>query len=106
MSSGSVAAPPPVEPPRFRRWHRRALGLCLILFAFELGLFLLVFPWLKAWGMNWVPVHSPRLAPLWMSPYFRGTVSGLGLLNIYVALNEAVRQIKLLFTHSGAKVDK
>ena len=96
MSSPSVA-PPPVEPPTLMRWQCRVLGLCLIVFAFEIGLFLLVFPWLNIWGMNWVPVHSKRLAGIWMSPYFRGVVSGLGLLNIFVALGEAVKQLRSLF---------
>jgi hypothetical protein len=79
------------------RWHRRVLGFCLIIFAFELGLFLLVFPWLRSWDLNWVPVHSPKFAELWMSPYFRGALSGLGLLNIYIALAEFARQLKSVF---------
>ena len=79
------------------RWQRHLLGFSLVICAFELGLFLLVFPWLNAWGRNWVPVHSPRLAGFWMNSYFRGALSGLGLLNIYVALSEAVRQLRLLF---------
>lgn len=79
------------------KWHRRVLGFCLIIFAFELGLFLLVFPWLKSWEMSWVPVHSHHFARVWMSPYFRGAISGLGLLNIYIAFAEAIRQLKTLF---------
>ena len=82
------------------KWHRRVLGVCLILFAFELGLFLLVFPWLSNWDLSWIPVHSPRFSELWMSRYFRGALSGLGLLNIYVALSEAATQIRSLFSHS------
>jgi hypothetical protein len=78
-------------------WSRRVLGIFFAIFAFYLGLFLVVFPWLRAWGMNWVPVHSSLLGRVWMSPYFRGAVSGLGLLNIYVALGESARQIRLLF---------
>ncbi|HEY7208756.1 MAG TPA: hypothetical protein VH477_00675 [Bryobacteraceae bacterium] len=98
MSSPSVA-PPPLQPPKLMRWQRRVLGLCLIVFAFEIGLFLLVFPWLSVWGMNWVPVHSKHLAGIWMSPYFRGVVSGLGLLNIFVALAETLKQLRSLFAH-------
>ena len=85
------------------RWHRRLLGFCLVIVAFELGLFLLVFPWLKQWSMNWVPVHSRLLAPFWMSAYFRGAVSGLGLLNIYVSVAEAARQLRLLFSAHSTK---
>lgn len=84
------------RPPRFMRLHRRILGFCLVIFALELGLFLLVFPWLSSWGMSWVPAHSPKFADLWMSRYFRGALSGLGLLNIYVAIVEFLRQIRSL----------
>lgn len=91
------SAPARTVPPKFVRWQRRILGFCLIIFAFELGVFLLLFPWLRSWDMSWVPSHSPRFAPLWMSRYLRGAISGLGLLNIYIALAEAVRQLRSLF---------
>jgi hypothetical protein len=97
MTLPSPAAPPPAKQTRFLKWHRRVLAFCLIVFAFELGLFLLVFPWLKSWEMSWIPVHSPHFAKLWMSRYFRGAISGLGLLNIYIALVEAVKQLKSIF---------
>ncbi|MBV9155790.1 MAG: hypothetical protein JO097_05990 [Acidobacteriaceae bacterium] len=91
------ATPPEAKPERFVRWHHRILAFCLIVFAFELGLFLLVFPWLSNWDLNWIPVHSPRLFHIWMSRYFRGAISGLGLLNIYIALAEFVKQVKMFF---------
>ena len=92
------SAPPPTSKPRgFMRWHRRILGFCLVIFAFELGLFLLVFPWLDKWDLSWIPVHSPRFSDIWMSRYFRGALSGLGLLNIYVAFAEFMKQVKSLF---------
>ncbi len=91
------AAPPQTRPPRFLTWHRRVLGFCLVIFAFELGLFLVVFPWLSNWEISWIPVHSARFSELWMNRYFRGALSGLGLLNIYVAFGELLRQLKLIF---------
>jgi len=93
----SAPPPPAAKPSRFPRWHRRVLAFCLVVFAFELGLFLLIFPWLDYWGSNWIPVHFPALLPIWMNRYFRGAISGLGLLNVYVALGEFVRQVKSLF---------
>jgi hypothetical protein len=103
LSTSSPAAPPPVKPSKFARWQRRFLGFCLVIFAFELGLFLLIFPWLQPWEMSWIPLHSPHLAQIWMSRYFRGALSGLGLLNIYVALAEAGKQLKSLFSHRGTQ---
>lgn len=81
------------------KWHRRVLAFGLIIFAFEIGVFLVVFPWLNNWDLSWVPVHSPRFSDIWMSRYFRGALSGLGLLNIYVALAELVTQLKSIFGH-------
>ncbi len=89
-------------PHRFMRWHRRVLGFCLVIFAMELGLFLVVFPWRPEWEFNWVPVTFPRLFKLWNNSYIRGLVSGLGLLDVYVALAELYRQLKSLFaSHSS-----
>ena len=103
MNAPAPIAQPPARPSRFVQWHRRILGFCLIVFAFELGLFLVIFPWLRVWGMNWVPVHSPHFAHFWMSRYFRGAVSGLGFLNIYIAVAEATRQLRLLFNNRATE---
>ncbi len=91
------ASAPQTEPRRFLKWHRRLLAFCLIIFAFEIGAFLVVFPWLNNWDLSWIPVHSPRFSNVWMSRYFRGALSGLGLLDIYVALAELLRQLKSIF---------
>jgi hypothetical protein len=90
----------------FARWHRRVLGICLVIFAFELGLFLLVFPWLPNWDLNSIPLHSPFLNRFWMNQYFRGALSGLGLLNIYVAVMEASRQISSVFSRKPKEILK
>ena len=90
-------APPPVRPGGSLKWHQRVVGIFLIVVAFEVGLVLLVTPWLVRWETTWVPASSPRLAAIWVSPYFRGALSGLGLLNLYVSLNEAARQVAAFF---------
>lgn len=82
---------------RFVRWHRRILGFCMVIFALEIGVFLAVFPWLANWNQSWVPVHAPRFAHLWVSPYFRAALTGLGLLNIWIASVELVSQLKSIF---------
>lgn len=93
--------PPPAKPGNPMRWQRRVLGFCLVVFAFELGMFLLVFPWLRNWDLSWVPAHSARLSEIWMSRYFRGALSGLGLLNIWVALAELVKQLRSMFAEQA-----
>ena len=96
VQSEPVSAPQ-TKPTQFIKWHRRVLGFCLAIFAFELGLFLVIFPWLNNWDLSWVAVHSRRFSDLWMSRYFRGALSGLGLLNIYIAFVELLRQLKSIF---------
>jgi hypothetical protein len=71
------------------------LSVCFVLFAGELGLCLIVLPWLSNWEMSYIPIHSQLLSKAWMSPYFRGLLSGLGLLNVYVALGEAARIVRV-----------
>jgi len=96
-----MSTPASVPPPspssktvKFQKWHRVVLNICLIVFAGELGFCLLFLPWLSSWDMSYIPVHNPKLSDIWMSPYFRGLLSGLGLLNVYVALAETGRLIR------------
>jgi len=82
---------------RLQHWHRRVLGFSLVIFALELGLFLFILPWRPEWNSNWLPAHSREWSWLWLSRYFRGAVSGLGLLNIYIAFAELIKQLRSLF---------
>ena len=95
---GATSVAEPVREGVFMRWHRRLWSILLILLALQLGLFLLMFPWRPEWEMNWVALHSRSWSDLWMNYYFRGGVSGLGALNIFVAGAEFSRQIRALIT--------
>ena len=55
-----------------------------------LGLIILVLPWLHIWDENRLLVIIPQLAPLALSGITRGIVSGLGLLNIWIAIYDAI----------------
>lgn len=67
--------------------HRIFL-IVLIVFCFELGVFLLVLPWSAFWERNYFLYQYPELARWLLNPYFRGAVSGLGLIDIYLAVHE------------------
>ncbi|MBV8833601.1 MAG: hypothetical protein JO108_30760 [Acidobacteriaceae bacterium] len=97
QTQSPAPVPPTVKPTRFLKWHRYVLGFCLVIFTFELGAFLLIFPWLDNWDLSWVPMHSQILSNIWMSRYFRGALSGLGLLNIYVGFAELVKLLRSIF---------
>lgn len=72
-------------------WPRKLWSIVFIVFCLEIGLFLLIYPWTDLWGDNLFLSMAPRLNGLWFNGYFRGILSGLGVLNIYIALAEIVR---------------
>ncbi len=53
-----------------------------------MGLLLLLIPWSAFWDRNYFTQGWPALHELLTSNYVRGAVSGLGVLNVYVALAE------------------
>ena len=69
----------------------RLLRLVFAIFTFEIGLFLTVFPWVDIWSLNYFSGWFPALENIWDEPYFRGAITGLGLVNIYVACAEVLR---------------
>lgn len=69
-------------------WKRLFLAI-FILLAFEVGLFLVMFPWSLTWENNFFLTGIPTLKDALMSYYFRGAVSGLGLVNVFLAIGEA-----------------
>lgn len=73
-------------------WQGRLLGISFAIFAFEIGLFLVIFPWMgDSWDANYFQSIGPALQNVWDEPYFRGAVSGLGFLNIYIAMLQIAR---------------
>jgi len=49
---------------------------------------------MDAWGRNAIPAMSPDLIELWESNYFRGGLSGLGFINIWISFQEMLRLLK------------
>jgi hypothetical protein len=70
------------------RWYHKTAGLITVILLFELGIFLVVWPWASDWDLAFLPYD---LRYIWNSNYFRGAVSGLGLLNIYLFFVEVFR---------------
>ncbi len=74
----------------------RLLVLLLVLFCFELGLFLLVIPWSAMWEQNYFLYRWPQLASWLMNHYLRGFISGLGLVDLGLSVWYAVHFRQLL----------
>jgi hypothetical protein len=95
---GQDAAPGPDSPRAFAPggWVQRFSAVLFIIFCFELGLFLLIYPWTEAWAQNnlsWFATNHFRPAwhEFWNNTYFRGAVSGIGMVNIWIAVAEVFR---------------
>jgi hypothetical protein len=60
-----------------------------VLSSLLVGLVLAVIPWTPVWDANYLLQAQPVLRGLFLSGFTRGAVSGLGLVNIVLALVEA-----------------
>ena len=74
-------------------WFSKFSSVVFVIFCFEIGLFLLIYPWLDAWTDNTISLlgRGEYLLPwqrMWNNPYFRGAISGAGVLNLWIALVE------------------
>lgn len=73
-----------------------------VFYCFEVGVFLLLAPWLlpHVWDQNYFVFVYPKLKAVFVSGYFRGAVSGIGVLNIMLAVSEIWRREKNKSEHS------
>ena len=60
-----------------------------VLSSLLVGLILAVAPWTPLWDGNYLLQPHPLLRSLLLSPFARGAVTGLGLVNLLLALHEA-----------------
>ncbi|MBI3484459.1 MAG: hypothetical protein HY012_04830 [Acidobacteria bacterium] len=63
----------------------RLLRVLLVLLCFELGVILVLIPWSAFWERNFFLDRYPQLIPVLLNSYLRGAISGLGLLDIWIA---------------------
>jgi len=65
---------------------QRLLRVLLSLDFFLLGVLLLFLPWLGLWEHNYFLSRFPEIIPFVLHPSVRGAVSGLGALDIVMAM--------------------
>ena len=63
----------------------RVLRALIVVICFEMGALLLYLPWSVFWEQNYFLSHFPTLMPVILHPSFRGFVSGIGVLDIFLA---------------------
>ena len=65
----------------------RVFRALLVIVCFEMGALLLYLPWSAFWEQNFFLNHFPSLIRIVLHPSFRGAVSGIGVLDILLALS-------------------
>jgi len=95
LERGSSFEPAAQDAPALSRpkspWYYKLAILLFIIVCFEVGVFLVVFPWMDYWGNNSIAAVAPWVRSIWESNYFRGALTGLGVINIYISLAEIFR---------------
>jgi len=76
-------------------WFQRIMSVLFIIFCLELGLFLLIYPWTDGWSDNYfawaLRGDVQRWHTFWNNSYVRGAVSGMGAVNLWIAIAEVFR---------------
>jgi len=79
------------ESPGAPVWLQRVSLFILVLFCIYLGVLVTVLPWwTRVWDHNMFLAARPTLAHLLHNGYIRGIISGLGLLDIWIGISEAI----------------
>lgn len=72
-------------------WLQRLSLFVLVLFCVYLGVLVMVLPWwTRIWDHNMFLQARPRLAAVLYNGAVRGIISGIGLLDIWIGISEAV----------------
>jgi hypothetical protein len=77
-------------------WSQRLGSVLVIIICLELGLFLLIYPWSDGWSDNyfaWAVPGGIRATwhAFWNNGFVRGGVSGVGAVNLWIAVSEVFR---------------
>ena len=96
--SAPGAAPAPLSqaphqaPQRIPRWLERTELYLRVMLRIDIGLAICYAPWSGSfWDRNPLFLHFPILASYAANGAVRGLISGLGLLNLWIAFQDALR---------------
>jgi hypothetical protein len=65
--------------------------IVFVLFCLEIGIILVVLPWTRVWTENSLLLRFPQIQEFLAYDFVRGLISGLGLVDIWMGVAEAVR---------------
>jgi hypothetical protein len=68
-------------------------ALLSVLSSLLVGIVLVFAPWTSLWDSNWLLQVWPGLRGVLLSAFTRGAVTGLGLVNVLLALGDVYRHL-------------
>jgi hypothetical protein len=85
---GPAPSPPAAATPL---WLMRAWVVIRVAFFVEMGMVLVVLPWVRNWTENGLLMAYPNLRFFLQNNFVRGLISGLGFLDVGFGVGEALR---------------
>jgi hypothetical protein len=86
-----LVMPPPQKQKRSSLWLKRLWLVVFVLFCLEVGIVLTVLPWTRIWTENSLLLGHRQVQEFLQRNFVRGLVSGLGLIDIWMGIAEAIR---------------
>ncbi len=71
-------------------WLHRFSLVIFVIFCIELGMLLSVLPWTRVWTDNSLLMSHPSWRAVLQDNFVRGVVTGLGLIDVWIGIWEAV----------------
>ena len=71
-------------------WMQRTFLIIFVLLCIEIGIVLVAVPWRPIWSDNALLSNYPHLRTVLRLGFVRGTITGIGLLDIWIGIWEAV----------------
>ena len=75
--------------------HYKFFPVLLSVVYFEIGVFLLLFPWMDLWEHNLILSQFPFVRNFFINYFLRGAVTGLGLADIVLGILEIGQFFKI-----------
>jgi len=75
---------------RVTLWLHRSSLVISVIFCIELGMLLAILPWTRVWTDNSYLLAYPALKIFLQNNFVRGMITGIGLLDIWLGIAEAV----------------
>jgi hypothetical protein len=86
-----MTPPPSAQAAGAPVWLQRMSLFVLVLFCVYLGVLVMVLPWWpRMWDQNIFLLARPQLAGVLHNGAVRGLISGLGALDIWIGISEAI----------------